>query len=212
MKYRKYRRPATQTQCTGPHAEAKKFCRRLVRRGPDNRATLLRYRRMLAVAAWNTCYVTDPIVIANLLANRRLPDRFEHLREDIEVDGGPPVWTSNIKSKRPAPQPWTAETIRQDIRNARMWFGDFCGVSGLELGDADDLSHYDSIPVLESIPDADEEFHGAMVELSDVLKQTADTPEARRRAAKVLRRARKDIVEVGASSGLDLAVPEKRRN
>jgi hypothetical protein len=167
---------------------------------------------MLAVAAWNTCYVTEPVVIANLLANRSLPARFEHLREDIDIEGRPPVWTSNIKSKRPVPQPWTAETIRQDIRNARMWFGGHEAERGFELGAADDLTHYASLPPLESFPDANEEFHGAIADLSDVLLQPADTPENRRRVAKVLRRAHKDIVEVRAPAAAESAESRKRRS
>ena len=93
-----------------------------------------------------------------------------------------------------------------------MWFGGHEAERGFELGDADDLTHYASLPPLESVPDANEDFHGAMVDLSDVIKQTADTPEDRRWVAKVLRRASKDIVEVRASSGVDFAAPEKQRN
>jgi hypothetical protein len=87
---------------------------------PEKRATLLGYRRMLAVAAWHSEYVTDTKVIAELLARQELPAKFEHLRERIDIPGEISPWVSNVGQR--TGKAWSQETMFQDMTNARFWF------------------------------------------------------------------------------------------
>lgn len=87
---------------------------------PEKRATLLGYRRMLAVAAWHSEYVTDTKVIAELLARQELPAKFEHLRERIDIPGEISPWVSNVGQR--TGKAWSRETMFQDMTNARFWF------------------------------------------------------------------------------------------
>lgn len=164
----------------------------LLTSAPEKRIDWLRYRRMLAVAAWNNCYVTDPYVIRKLLAQERLPARYEHLRDEIEVEGRPSAWMSNLQ--RRACLPWTPDTIRQDIRNARAWFAEHEPERGFTLGNPTDLLHFDDLDG-DASQDAEKDLDDAVSDLSLILCCADGDPAAQQHAASIIRRAASEIAD-----------------